>query len=75
MTSSLLLGYFTEFFLILNNGLTPLGGTEVDAHNLILANKTLIATEAVERMLLDPANLDSLFLVATKNVSMMLSCS
>ena len=53
---TLIEGYFTEFFLILNNGLTPLGGTEVDAHNLILANKTFIATEAVERMLLDPAN-------------------
>jgi len=53
---SLIEGYFSEFFLILNNGLTPLGGTEVDARNLILANKTLIATEAVERMLLDPAN-------------------
>ena len=36
---TLIEGYFTEFFLILNNGLTPLGGTEVDAHNLILANK------------------------------------
>ena len=54
--ATLIQGYFTEFFLILNNGLTPLGGTEVDASNLILANKTLIATEAVERMLLDPAN-------------------
>ncbi|MFZ9728266.1 MAG: hypothetical protein ACO3CD_04565, partial [Candidatus Nanopelagicaceae bacterium] len=49
-------GYFTEFFLILNNGLTPLGGTEIDAYNLITANKEFIANEAVERMLLDPAN-------------------
>jgi len=43
--------YFTEFFLILNNGLTPLGGTEVDASNLILANKEFIAAEAYDRML------------------------
>ena len=48
--------YFTQFFLILNNGLTPLGGTEIDAYNLITANKEFIANEAVERMLLDPAN-------------------
>jgi len=49
-------GYFTEFFLILNNGLTPLGGREIDAYNLITANKEFIANEAVERMLLDPGN-------------------
>ena len=48
---SLIQGYFTEFFLILNNGLTPLGGTEVDASNLILANKEFIAAEAYDRML------------------------
>ena len=53
---TLIEGYFTEFFLILNNGLTPLGGTEVDAHNLILANKEFIAAEAVDRMLALPAN-------------------
>ena len=54
--ATLIQGYFTEFFLILNNGLTPLGGTEIDAYNLITANKEFIANEAVERMLLDPAN-------------------
>ena len=50
---TLIEGYFTEFFLILNNGLTPLGGTEIDAHNLILANKEFIAAEAVDRMLIN----------------------
>ena len=49
--ATLIQGYFTEFNLILNNGLTPLGGTEVDASNLILANKDFIAAEAYARML------------------------
>ena len=53
---TLIQGYFTEFNLILNNGLTPLGGTEVDAHNLILANKDFIAAEAYARMLAIPGN-------------------
>jgi hypothetical protein len=44
--------YFVNIFLILNQGLTPLGGKEVDASNLILANKNLIAEEAVDRMLI-----------------------
>ena len=48
--------YFVNISLILNNGLTPLGGTEIDASNLILANKEFIAAEAVDRMLLNPAN-------------------
>ena len=43
--------YFVNISLILNNGLTPLGGTEIDAHNLILANKEFIAAEAYDRML------------------------
>ena len=54
--ATLIQGYFTEFNLILNNGLTPLGGTEVDAHNLILANKAFIAAEAYERMIALPGN-------------------
>ena len=61
-------GYFTEFFLILNNGLTPLGGKEVDAYNLINANKTFIANEAYERMIAsDPgfSVADSAALIAT----------
>ena len=45
--------YFGQFFLILNNGLTPLGGTEVDAYNLLLANKDWIANEAYSNMLAD----------------------
>ena len=45
--------YFDQFFLILNNGLTPLGGTEVDAHNLLIANKDYIAEEAYYQMLTD----------------------
>ncbi len=43
--------YFSDVFVILNQGLTPLGGREIDAHNLILANKELIAEVAVDRML------------------------
>ena len=43
--------YFVNISLVLNNGLTPLGGTEIDAHNLILANKEFIAAEAYDRML------------------------
>ena len=43
--------YFSDIFVILNQGLTPLGGREIDAHNLILANKELIAEVAVNRML------------------------
>ncbi len=43
--------YFTEFFLIINNGLTPLGGTQVDASNLILGNKEFIAAEAYDIMM------------------------
>jgi len=44
-------GYFNNISVILNQGLTPLGGREADAHNLILANKALIAEVAVARML------------------------
>jgi hypothetical protein len=43
--------YFVDIFVILNQGLTPLGGRQIDAHNLILANKELIAEVAVARML------------------------
>ena len=46
--------YFDQFFLILNNGLTPLGGTEVDAYNLLTGNKNFISEEAYARMLADP---------------------
>jgi len=46
-----IIGYFTNISLILSQGLTPTGGRWVDASNLILANKDLIANEAVERML------------------------
>ena len=46
-----IIGYFTNIALILSQGLTPVGGRWVDASNLILANKELIANEAVERML------------------------
>jgi hypothetical protein len=42
--------YFTNISLILNQGLTPISGRYVDAHNLILANKELIAKEAIDRM-------------------------
>jgi hypothetical protein len=44
-------GYFDDIFIILNQGLTPVGGREIDAHNLILENKELIAEVAVDRML------------------------
>jgi len=43
--------YFVNIFLILNQGLTPIGGREIDASNLILSNKEFIAQEAVARML------------------------
>jgi hypothetical protein len=43
--------YFSDIFVVINQGLTPLGGREIDAHNLILANKELIAEVAVDRML------------------------
>lgn len=43
--------YFVNIFLILNQGLTALGGTEYEASALILSNKNLIAREAVFRML------------------------
>jgi len=43
--------YFTNVNLILNQGLTPTGGRWVDASNLILSNKQLIAEVAVSRML------------------------
>lgn len=43
--------YFVNIFLILNQGLTPLGGTEYEASSLIISNKNLIAREAVFRML------------------------
>jgi len=46
-----IIGYFTNISLILSQGLTPVGGRWVDASNLILANKNLIANEAVARML------------------------
>ena len=46
-----IIGYFTNIALILSQGLTPIGGRWVDASNLILDNKDLIANEAVERML------------------------
>jgi len=47
-------GYFSNINLILNQGLTPLGGRWVDASNLILGNKQLIAEVAVARMLAQP---------------------
>jgi hypothetical protein len=47
-------GYFTNVNLILNQGLTPLGGRWIDASNLILENKQLIAEVAVARMLAQP---------------------
>jgi len=43
--------YFVNIFLILNQGLTPLGGKEIDASNLIISNKELIVQEAIDRML------------------------
>jgi hypothetical protein len=43
--------YFSDISVIINQGITPLGGREIDAHNLILANKELIAEVAVDRML------------------------
>jgi hypothetical protein len=46
-----IIGYFRNISLVLSQGLTPLGGRWVDASNLILSNKDLIANEAVERML------------------------
>lgn len=49
--ASTITGYFDDIFVILNQGLTPLGGRQIDAHNLILANKELIAEVAVARML------------------------
>ena len=45
---------FDQFFLILNNGLTPLGGTEVDAYNLITANRAFIIAESWNRAINDP---------------------
>jgi hypothetical protein len=50
--ASIIQEYFVNIFLILNQGLTPLGGKEIDASNLILANNELIAREAVDRMLI-----------------------
>jgi len=44
-------GYFSNVNLILNQGLTPLSGRWIDASNLILSNKQLIAEVAVARML------------------------
>ena len=43
-------GYFEQIFLVLNTGYTALGGTEVDAHNALIANKRFIAAEAVYRI-------------------------
>jgi hypothetical protein len=43
--------YFVNVNLILNQGLTPQGNRWIDASNLILANKQLIAEVAVNRML------------------------
>ena len=51
--STIIQEYFVNIFLILNQGLTPIGGKEIDASNLILANKELIAAEAVDRMLIE----------------------
>ena len=53
--ATLIEGYFEQVFLVLNNGYTDLGGTEVDAHNAIMTNKRFIATEAVERVATDAA--------------------
>ena len=53
-----IIGYFRNVSLILSQGLTPIDGTHVDAHNLILANKDFIANEAVERMLVDYPNFE-----------------
>ena len=53
--ATLIEGYFEQVFLVLNNGYTDLGGTEVDAHNAIMSNKRFIATEAVERVATDAA--------------------
>ena len=47
-------GYFEQIFLVLNTGYTALGGTEVDAHNALIANKRFIAAEAVYRIANDP---------------------
>jgi len=44
-------GYFSNVNLILNQGLSPLNSTAIDASNLIKSNKQLIAEVAVDRML------------------------
>ncbi len=49
--ASTISGYFDDIFVILNQGVTPQGGRWIDAHNLILGNKELIAEVAVARML------------------------
>lgn len=49
--ASTISGYFDDIFVILNQGLTPQGGRWIDAHDLILGNKELIAEVAVARML------------------------
>ena len=43
-------GYFEQVFLVLNNGYTALGGTEVDAYNAITNNARFIAAESVYRV-------------------------
>lgn len=51
--ASTIIGYFRNISLILNQGLTPVSGRYVDAHNLIVSNKELIAKEALDRMLIN----------------------
>ncbi len=51
--ASTIQSYFVDINLILNQGLTPIGGREIDASNLILNNAEFIAAESVARMLVD----------------------
>ena len=50
-----IIALYRNINLILNQGLEPISGTTFDAHNLLLANKELIANEATDRLAADAA--------------------